>query len=529
MKRSVDHPGSAADLAVEDTVTAGDEPRLPLPPANAPRPAVVRGAVWTVGGFVTLQVLRLASSLVLTRLVAPEVFGVMNLVSLLLVGLHMFSDLGIRQCVVNSERGDDPRFLNTAWTLQVMRGLGLWVVACLLAAPLSRLYDTPEMVWLIPLVGFVCALEGFTATAAFTLSRHLQRGKLVAREVASYVISISVVITWLILLRQSGDSAGGRAGWQMFAFATGSVFSGVIELVTSFLLIRGARNWFAWDRMAARYIISFGGWIALSAGCSFLASNLDRLYVGKLDKAVLANYNIAAQLAAVPVLLLNALGHQLQFPLYRRLTRDGVPLVESFRLLHSATTGFTAWLTAGAFAVCPTLVYLIYPDAYHDAADYVRWLGVAAWFTVLQTSSEVVLLALGRFRRVAAGQFVKLGLLVPLLLGGYYVGGFFGIIGGYVIAEAMRYVILSSALAEAGLPVFRLDLLLTLLLTATAVVTILAGPWLQGAGDGRFARYGVRFLGESMVLTALWAVLLASWWPRHGKALRALVLLRRAE
>jgi len=526
MKRLLAHPDSASDLAVEDSVVAGDEPALPLPPPDAPRPAVVRGAVWTVGGFVTLQVLRFGFNLILTRLVAPEVFGVMNLVSLLLVGLHMFSDLGIRQCVVNSERGDDPRFLNTAWTLQVIRGFGLWAVSIGLALPLARLYETPEMVWLIPLVGVVCALEGLTATAAFTLSRHLERGKLVVREVAAYVVSMGVAVAWLLALRRAGNATADR---QMFAFATCNVLSAVIEFGASYLLIRGARNWFAWDRAAARYILSLGGWIAVSAGCSFLAANLDRLYVGKLDKAVLANYNLAAQLAAVPVLLLNALGHQLLFPLYSRLTRDGVSLVESFRLLHTATTGFTGWLTAGAFAVCPTLVHLVYPEAYRDAADYVRWLGVAAWFTVLQTSSEVVLLAQGRFRRVAAGQFVKLGLLVPFLLGGYHFGGFFGVIGGYIAAEAVRYVVLSSALAQEGLPVFRLDLALTVLLSATAIVTILLGPWFQGSGDRRFARFGMRFLGESLVLTALWAGLLAAWWPRHGAALRALVQLRRAE
>ena len=82
----------------------------------------------------------------------------------------------------------------------------------------------------------------------------------------------------------------------------------------------------------------------------------------------------------------------------------GVPLRRSFNLLHVATTGFTAWLTAGAVAVCPTLVYLVYPPAYHYAAEYVRWLGIAAWFTVLSTSSDAVLLALGQTRRVAAGQ-----------------------------------------------------------------------------------------------------------------------------
>jgi O-antigen/teichoic acid export membrane protein len=507
--------------ATEFVVSAGDEPSLPLP-AEAPPPTVVRGAVWTIAGFGVMQVLRFGSSLILTRLVSQYVFGVMNLVNLFIQGLHMFSDLGIRQCVVNSKRGDDPMFLNTAWTIQVIRGVVLWGLTLLVCWPLSRLYNTPQMLWLVPIVGITACLDGFTSSAAFTMSRRLERAKLVVREVAAYAISMAAAVVWLWMIRPVDLNDESAFSQQMLAFAVCNVLSSFLELGLSYTLIRGARNQFMWDSAAARELARFGGWIFVSTACTFLAANLDRLYIGKLDKAVLANYHIAAQLARLPTLLLLALGHQLVFPLYSRLLREGVQLHDSFARVHVATTGFAGWLAAGAFAVCPSLIWLVYREEYRPAGDYVRWLSIAAWFTILQTSSEVVLLSQGLTRQVATGQFVKLVLLAPLLLAGFQIGGFIGVIVGYTLAEAARYVVLSTELAKQKLPVFRLDWMMTMLVAVTAGLTILAGPSFEGVG-GQWSRYGWRFLFESMVLSAMWAGIAYSWWRRNGAALLALI------
>ena len=55
----------------------------------------LRGGALTAGSYAFTQALRLASNLILTRLLFPEAFGLMALVSVVLVGLAMFSDVGI--------------------------------------------------------------------------------------------------------------------------------------------------------------------------------------------------------------------------------------------------------------------------------------------------------------------------------------------------------------------------------------------------------------------------------------------------
>ena len=89
----------------------------------------------------------LGNHLILTRLLFPELFGLMALVNTFIQGLILFSDIGIKPSIIRSPRGDDPTFFNTAWTLQVIRGFGLWIGCCLIAWPVSQFYDNEQLVW----------------------------------------------------------------------------------------------------------------------------------------------------------------------------------------------------------------------------------------------------------------------------------------------------------------------------------------------------------------------------------------------
>ena len=94
---------------------------------------VLQAGGWIVAGFVLGQALRFAGNLVMTRLLVPEMFGVMALATMVMYGLALFSDLGLRQAIVQSRRGREAAFLNTAWALQIARGFAVWGGALVLS------------------------------------------------------------------------------------------------------------------------------------------------------------------------------------------------------------------------------------------------------------------------------------------------------------------------------------------------------------------------------------------------------------
>src|SRR5712672_1844492 len=96
---------------------------------TALRQRVMKAGVWSIAGYGINLVIRFGTNLLMTRVLAPEMFGVMAVASMIMVGLIMFSDIGLRQNVIQSPRGSDPSFLNAAWSMQIVRGLCLWAFA----------------------------------------------------------------------------------------------------------------------------------------------------------------------------------------------------------------------------------------------------------------------------------------------------------------------------------------------------------------------------------------------------------------
>src|SRR5438067_8759309 len=127
---------AGADVPVDGTIAPAAEP----PAAPGLKKAALSSAAWTMAGFGTLLVLRFVSNIILTHLLFPEIFGLMMLVNSFIIGLHMFTDIGIGPSIVRSRHGDDPNFLNTAWTLQIARALGLWLSSGLIAYPVALFY-----------------------------------------------------------------------------------------------------------------------------------------------------------------------------------------------------------------------------------------------------------------------------------------------------------------------------------------------------------------------------------------------------
>src|SRR5215470_13141142 len=108
---------------------------VPVPTSDriSLRKRILSAGTWSLAGYGLSQAIRFGTNLLMTRLLVPDMFGVMAIATVVMVGLAMFSDLGLRQSIVQSRRGDDPAFLNTAWSVQIIRGVLLWVATVLVA------------------------------------------------------------------------------------------------------------------------------------------------------------------------------------------------------------------------------------------------------------------------------------------------------------------------------------------------------------------------------------------------------------
>lgn len=415
----------------------------------------IRGAVWTLLGYGASLVLRFGNNIVLARLIEPELFGLMSLVNTLIIGLHLFSDLGIHTNIVQSKRGDEPDFLNTAWTLQIFRSLGIWLCCLVIAYPASLFYEVGSLLWLIPIVGLNTVISGFNSTAIFTLNRHLSVKQVALFELSGQIVSVAVMLTW---------------AWfspTIWALVAGTVVSALFQLAFSHYLGKGQPNYFRWEPKAAKELISFGKWIFVSTILTFLSTQADRLILGALfTLELLGVYGVAFTLADLPRSLLAAVSGKVIYPTYAKLI--DLPRAE-FRLkvlrnrlpiLLALTFGLALLVGFGDL-----LVKLLYEEEYSaDASWMLPLLALGTWPLLLTQTVEPILFSLGKPRYVAFASFLSFlfyGIGIPF--------GFHSPLKevGAILAVASSNIpiwfVITYALRRENVSVLRQDIMITLL------------------------------------------------------------------
>lgn len=366
----------------------------------------IRGSLLTVLNFGAQNVIRLGGNLILTRILFPEAFGLMALVQVVMAGLNMFSDLGLRMSIIQSERGDDPRYLNTAWVMQIVRGAFLWLLTLILASPVAAFYEAPILAQLLPVVGLTAILQGFNSTKIATAGRHLALGRLTAIEIASRFLGLVVLVVLALWLET------------VWALVLGGLIAPLLIACLSHIALPGPANRFQLDSASARQLFDFGKYIFLSTIAGFLISQADRAILGKfISLSDLALYSIAFFLATLPKMVMTKLSDSILFPLYSHALRDETE--NRWNKLAKArflVVGTSVALSAG-LAICGDwLIVLLYDTRYEAAGPLLILIAIASMPSLIAGGYGMVILARGHSRLYAFQLVVSATLRTSLLV-----------------------------------------------------------------------------------------------------------------
>ena len=373
----------------------------------------MRSAGLNLFGFGFSQGLRLASNLILTRLLFPEAFGVMAMVSVFLMGLAMFSDVGVGPAIMQSKRGDDPDFLNTAWTIQIIRGVGLWLVACALTWPMAVYFGEPDLIYYLPVAALTQLILGFTPTRYETANRHLRAGRVTLLDMGTQVVGVvtAIALAWML-----------QSVW---ALVISGVLSAIAQVVLFDLFLPGERNRFRWESPAAQELIHFGKWVFLSTIAGFAIGQADKVVIGGwLSTHDFGIYNIGFFWASFPFMMGSVVVRKVMIPIYRESppgeSRENFLRLRRMRML--ATAGMIAMAMVPAF-LGHWLIGLLYDPRYIAAGGMVVLISVAQIPAIIGVTYDQAALAAGDSRRffvLAATRavFVVVGMVAGITLFG---------------------------------------------------------------------------------------------------------------
>ncbi len=395
---------------------------------------MISATAWVVAGSVMTNLIRLLSNLVLTRLLFPEAFGLMLIASTVIVIVAMLSDVGIQQSIVRGSRGEDPVYLDTAWTLQIVRGAVMWFGACCIALGLhfavrwgwtsaQSTYADPQLPWIIAASSFASVIMGYQATDVASANRRMSLKPMVVLELISQVagIVLTIVLAWWM-----------KSVW---ALVISGLASALIYSALSHRIFGIHANRMRIDRQALHELFTFGKWLALSSAVSVFVTNGDRLILAALvSPQVMGLFSIAVTLAGAFDLMIQTLFAKVMLPAFGEVVRNHPARVaEAFFRLRWRIDPLMLSVSGVLFALGPWIVSTLYDARYVEAGQMLQILSlglVAARFSMVQQ----VYLALNEPRYqvlLNIARFVAVFVGVPLAF------HFHGLIGA-LLAVALK-------------------------------------------------------------------------------------------
>lgn len=422
----------------------------------------IRSALLTGFSFGASNLLRLGGNLVLTRLLFPEAFGIMALVQVVMAGLNMFSDVGIRASIIQNARGEDPVFQDTAWMMQVGRGILLWLATWAMAAPVAAFYEVPILAEILPVVGLVALFQGFNSTKLILANRNLMLGRVTVIQIASNALGLVVLIALAMSLGT------------VWALAIGTLAAPFLLMVLSHVALPGRNNRIRFELRAARDLVGFGKFIFLSTLAGFLIAQADRAILGKFVTLTdLALYNIAFMFAAIPVQVMRKMNDTVLFPLYSR--KPPGESLQNFRNIAKARWLVLAVIMSflAVMAIFGNqMIIALYDPRYEAAGVLVVLIALASTSQVVVGGYGSMMLAAGDSRQFAVLMICSAALRTAVLFWAVVHYGLVGAALSPLVSTVLFYPVMIRLLRPYGGWVPAQDMVFSLAACAIAGVAL---------------------------------------------------------
>ncbi|MDC1287759.1 oligosaccharide flippase family protein [Gammaproteobacteria bacterium] len=385
-------------------------------------------SVITIASISTNQIVRFGTNLILTRLLVPEMFGVMSICMTIIAAFVMLSDAGLRQYVSWSKDGVDPKVLDTVWMMRIFRSsiitlLMLIVAAILYLASVNGWLGT-QSAYSHPLLPLVLAgmavcplLKGFESTKRFELGRKLLLGRIEIIDVTALIVGVIA----MIVLAYIFDS--------IWALVLGNILTSFVKLISTHLFLPGHQNSFLWDWEKFHKIFDFSRWILLSSIFGYLVIHADFLWLGALVSAsTLGIYSIGKTLALVLHGVIDMLSVSVIQPELNNVAREDHEAIGRTYYKFRVFIDIPVFLVAGMFGVIgPDLIAVLYDPRYLEAGRVFQILSIALiWSSYMQAEICLVPLGLVKKKALIIGAYaIVLNIAIPVC---YYLFGFDGVL-----------------------------------------------------------------------------------------------------
>ncbi|WOI53776.1 oligosaccharide flippase family protein [Parvularcula sp. LCG005] len=382
--------------------------------------------------------IRFGSNAILARLLYPEAFGILMLVTSIMFIGEMLSDMGFTPFIIRHENGLDPKYLDTLFTMQVVRGFILGAIFFLLANPLADWMGEPLAGPALQVAALSPVIRGFLSFGIPIARRQQKEWKNSTLELVATILRVLVVVVLAYWW---------RSHWALIA---GMVFMTAFNLVISYACYPDPWRRLRWDNKIAGEVFNFSGWILASGVIFAAAAQIDKLMVVKLFSGELAGiYALTLTIMMTLDRFMLSYFNRIYFAKTSSIVRETGATVESYYGPMLRIRLVFAFVAAAAIPLSPALVEVVFDNRYLQGGAFLSILFFRPLVTALVYPGEEYLISMKRMRSKFTNDVLR---LIAIAVGAplaFYQWGVYGLLWAVALQDVLRlfyiYWILYSA------------------------------------------------------------------------------------
>lgn len=437
---------------------------IQLKPEESLSHRVAKGGVWTFALRILKESIGLIRLIILARLLAPNDFGLFGIALLVMSTVETFSQTGFQTALIQKQ-GDIANYLDTAWTVSIIRGIILFILLFFSAPTVSIFFNSPEASFIIRIIGFSILLGGFTNIGIIYFQKEIEFNRQFIYGLTTTLADFIVAVTAALIYKN------------VWALVFGQLAKSLAGLVVSYL-IQPYRPHLGFDLGKVKELSGFGKWIFGSSILIFLITQVDDIFVGKvLGMAALGFYQMAYRISNMPATEITHVISQVTFPAYSKIQDDLPRLREAYLRVLQLTT-FLSFPVAGLiFVLASDFTKIFLGEKWMPMVPAMQVLVLWGLIRSIGATTGPIIQAVGKPEILTKLQFFQLILLLiliyPFTIKWGILGTSLSIVFAALIPNLIAYFT-TVKITRCGIFNFGRVIMVPLINTATVILTILA-------------------------------------------------------
>jgi O-antigen/teichoic acid export membrane protein len=373
---------------------------------------ITSGLKWSAVQQLADQILRIGITVILVRLLDPEAFGMIAMITVFTGFSQVIINFGFRAAIIQKQDITDRELHSIFWFNTVVGALLMIAIAA--AGPLiARFYEAPDLIPLTIFISTIYFFSGLNVVQNALFNKRMEFRTLAIRNLGATILAGAIAI-WMAL--------SGMGYWSL-------AFQLVAAVLFNTVFIWLASPWKPkWHFRFAdlKKTLNFSGYIFINESLNYLTRNVDNVLVGKFfGKASLGLYSKSFSFIDIPVKNVTNVLTRVLFPAFSSVHGDLKRLKRYYHLtvvfISIAVFPFMSGIMIGA----EEFVLIVFGRQWIEITPYVSWFCAAAIASAISRLAPVTLLAMGKSREVFLLDTIKKVMIVTAVVTGSY----FGVLG----------------------------------------------------------------------------------------------------